>query len=449
MEKIIVIGANHAGTHAIITLADNYADSVHVTTYDKNSNISFLGCGMALWIGNVIPNSDGLFYASPEILKEKGVDVYMKHEIMSVDFDAKKVTVKDLETGKITDDTYDKLIIATGSWPILPKIPGMDLENVVYAKIFQNAQDIIMKLADKDIKRVAVVGAGYIGVELVEAFKQNGREAVLINDENVLNNYYDEAFQNMMRDRIAENGVELVLGERVEEILGKDGKVCGVVTDKGHKYEVDMVLMSIGFHPNTTLFKDTNLALNPNGSIKVDDHQETNIAGVYAIGDCADISNNATHERTSIMLATNAVRTGIVAGHNAAGTVIEMQGVQGSNAIHVFGLTLCSTGITETIAKKRGINCNTVTVEEWLKPEFMPENDKVKLKIVWDKDTRKILGAQMASNADVTLALHLFSMAVQEGYSIDKLALLDLFFLPHFNQPANFITKAGLLALGK
>ena len=449
MEKIIVIGANHAGTYAITTLADNYSDSVEITTYDRNNNISFLGCGMALWIGNVIPNSDGLFYATPELLEEKGVNVYMNHELQAVDFNHKKVIVKDLATDAVKEDTYDKLIIAVGSWPILPNIPGIDLENVMFAKIFQNAQDIIERLQDKDIKRVAVVGAGYIGVELVEAFKQNGREAILINDQNVLNNYYDEAFQNLMRNRIAENGVQLVLGEKVEEILGQDGKVTAVVTDKGHRYDVDMVLMSIGFRPNTQIFADTELALNPNGSIKVNNKQETNITDVYAIGDCADIENNATDERGSIMLATNAVRTGIVAGHNAGGTPVEMLGVQGSNAIHVFGLTLCSTGMTEEVAKKNGFNCNSVSVDEWLKPEFMPENDKVKLKVVWDKDSRRILGAQMASEADVTLALHLFSLAVQEQYSIDKLGLLDLFFLPHFNQPANFITKAGLLALGK
>ena len=449
MEKIIVIGANHAGTYAITTLADNYSDSVEITTYDRNNNISFLGCGMALWIGNVIPNSDGLFYATPELLEEKGVNVYMNHELQAVDFNHKKVIVKDLATDAVKEDTYDKLIIAVGSWPILPNIPGIDLENVMFAKIFQNAQDIIERLQDKDIKRVAVVGAGYIGVELVEAFKQNGREAILINDQNVLNNYYDEAFQNLMRDRIAENGVQLVLGEKVEEILGQDGKVTAVVTDKGHRYDVDMVLMSIGFRPNTQIFADTELALNPNGSIKVNNKQETNITDVYAIGDCADIENNATDERGSIMLATNAVRTGIVAGHNAGGTPVEMLGVQGSNAIHVFGLTLCSTGMTEEVAKKNGFNCNSVSVDEWLKPEFMPENDKVKLKVVWDKDSRRILGAQMASEADVTLALHLFSLAVQEQYSIDKLGLLDLFFLPHFSQPANFITKAGLLALGK
>ncbi|MGL5042084.1 MAG: FAD-dependent oxidoreductase [Culicoidibacterales bacterium] len=449
MEKVIVIGANHAGTHAILTLADNYGESVKVTTYDRNNNISFLGCGMALWISDVISSPEGLFYATPEALEDKGVNVFMNHDLLSVDFDNKSVVLKDLETGNTKEDTYDKLVLAVGTWPILPKIPGSDLENVVFAKIFQNAQDIMERLKSPEIKKVAVVGAGYIGVELAEAFKDCGKEIVLINDQNVLNNYYDTEFQDMMRDNMTAHGVEMALGDLVTEITGKDGKVSGVVTNSGNKYDVQMVLMAIGFKPNTDLFAQTALELNSNGSIKVNNKQQTNIKDVYAIGDCADIQNNASEKRAHIALATNAVRTGIVAGHNVGGTAIEMQGVQGSNAIHIYGLTLCSTGMTEQIAKSQGFNCNSVTVTELLKPAFMPDNDEVTLKIVWDKDSRRILGAQIASKTDITLALHLFSMAVQEKYSIDKLALLDLFFLPHFNQPANFITKAGLRALGK
>ncbi|MEG0686358.1 MAG: FAD-dependent oxidoreductase, partial [Erysipelotrichales bacterium] len=342
MEKVIVIGANHAGTYAIQTLADNYKD-VEVTAYDRNDNISFLGCGMALWIGNVINSSDGLFYATPEGLAEKGANIFMNHELQSVDFDNKKILVKDLKSGEVKEDNYDKLILGVGSWPILPNLPGMDLENVVYAKIFQNAQDVMNRLANPAIKKVAVVGAGYIGVELVEAFKAHGKEIVLINDQNVLNNYYDPEFQDAMKQNLVDNGVELALGEMVTEIKGKDGKVSGIKTDK-NEYEVDMVLMSVGFHPNTEMFKDSSLDLARNGAIIVNKRQETSIKDVYAIGDCATIYSNAMNDDAYIALATNAVRTGIVAGHNAAGTGIEMQGVQGSNAIHIYDLTMCSTG---------------------------------------------------------------------------------------------------------
>ncbi len=448
MEKIIVVGTNHAGTYAINTMLSHFKDSAKVVTYDKNDNISFLGCGMALWIGDVISSPEGLFYATPEQLKANGADVYMEHEVTNVDFDNKKVQVKNLKTGETIEDSYDKLILALGSWPILPKLPGHDLDNIMYAKIFQNAQLAIEKINDPSINDVVVVGAGYIGVELAEAFKQKGKNITLINDEEVLNRYYDENFQKAMHDNLVNNGVVLKVGERVTEFKGENGKVTHVVTGNG-EYKADLVLMSIGFRPLTDMFKDTALELAPNGAIKTNKKLETSIKDVYAIGDCSMMYNNATDQYAHIALATNAVRSGIVAGLNAGGGDVEMLGVQGSNAIHIFGLTLCSTGLTEGEAKKAGFDVDCVEVTDTIKADFMPENDEVTLKIVWDKKTRTLLGAQMMSKTDITLALHFFSLAVQEKYSVDKLALTDLFFLPHFNKPENFITKAGLIALGK
>ncbi|MFV0425322.1 MAG: FAD-dependent oxidoreductase [Bacilli bacterium] len=448
MEKVIVVGTNHAGTHAVVTLANDYKESVKVTTYDRNNNISFLGCGMALWIGKVIGGADGLFYSNPEQLKSLGADVYMEHDITAIDFDKKEVTVKDLNTGREFIDTYDKLILALGSWPITPKIPGIELENVIYAKLFQHAQKAIEIIENDNIKKVAVVGAGYIGVELAEAFIQNGKEVVLISNEDVVNNYYDSEFTTLMHEAIESNNVVMATNETLEEIIGENNKVKKVVTDK-NSYDVDLVLLSVGFKPLTEIVADSKLEFDNRGAIVVNNNQETSIPGVYAIGDCATIYNNASGQKEHIALATNAVRTGIVAAHNAAGTPFAMQGVQGSNAIHVFGQTLCSTGLTQKGAQKLGIEVDSVTVTDNIRPEFMCENDEVTLKVIWRKDNKEIIGAQIASKADITLANHFFSLAIQEKYTIDKLALLDLFFLPHFNKPVNFITLAGLEALKK
>lgn len=448
MEKVIVVGTNHAGTHAVATLANDYKDSVKVTTYDRNNNISFLGCGMALWIGKVIGGADGLFYSNPDQLRSLGADVYMEHDIVDIDFDNKVVKVKDLNSGKEFSDSYDKLILALGSWPITPNIPGIELENVIYAKLFQHAQQAIEILENDNIKKVAVVGAGYIGVELAEAFVQNGKEVVLVSNEDVVNNYYDPEFCKMMHENIKSEGIVMATEETLQEIIGKDNKVSGIVTDKNN-YDVDLVLLSVGFRPLTDVVKGSKLDFDGKGAIIVNNNQETNIPGVYAIGDCATIYNNASNRKEHIALATNAVRTGIVAAHNAAGTPFAMQGVQGSNAIHVFGLTLCSTGLSEKSAKNLGMVVDSVTVTDNIRPEFMCENDEVTLKVVWNKETKEIVGAQIASKADITLANHFFSLAIQEKYTIDKLALLDLFFLPHFNKPVNFITLAGLEALKK
>ena len=178
MSKIVVVGANHAGTAAINTILDNYKGN-EVVVFDRNSNISFLGCGMALWIGNQIDGPEGLFYSSKEKLEEKGAVIHMETDIEKIDFD-NKIVYAETKDGKKISETYDKIILATGSLPIVPNIPGKDLENVQFVKLYQDAAEVIEKLKDKDIQDITVVGAGYIGVELAEAFERHGKNVTLI-----------------------------------------------------------------------------------------------------------------------------------------------------------------------------------------------------------------------------------------------------------------------------
>jgi NADPH-dependent 2,4-dienoyl-CoA reductase/sulfur reductase-like enzyme len=444
MKKVIVIGTNHAGTASINTMLDNHADKVNVTTYDTNTNISFLGCGMALWIGKVIDRPDGLFYSNPDLLKSKGANVFMQHAVRDVNFETKEVTIEDLCTNEIKKDTYDELIISVGSWPVRPPIPGIDFDNIISVKLFQDAQKTIEKLNNDKLNDIVVVGAGYIGIELAEAFKVLGKNVTLIDmvDE-VVPRYYDREFTRVMEENLTKNGVKLALGEQVKEFTGEDGKVTGVVTDKG-THKADLVMFSVGFRPNTKFLEGKGLDMLPNGAIKVDNKQESNIPGVYAIGDCATVYDNARQTQSYIALASNAVRTGIVAGSNVAGVEMEMNGVQGSNGIHIFGVTMLSTGLTEREAVAAGFDVAISTAEGKQKPDFIPSNDQIKVKIVYDKTTRRLLGAQMLANFDASLALHTFSLALQEKMTVDRLKLVDFFFLPHFNKPIDNIVAAVL-----
>ncbi len=447
-KKIIMVGSNHAGTYAQYTLHGNYKDQVDVVTYDANSNISFLGCGMALWVGGVIEQPDGLFYSNPEQLKEMGSNINTEHEVINVDFQNKVITIKDLKTDEIKKDNYDEMILAVGTWPIKPPIEGIDLENIIVAKRFQHAQECMKIMEDDSIKDVTVVGAGYIGIELAEAFQERGKNTTLITDGEILNRYYDKEFVSKMRQRLIDNGIKVVENEKVVKFEGEDGKVSKLISDK-NSYDTQVVLMSVGVRANTRFLDGSGIEMDERGVIQVDEKQRTNIPGVYAIGDCANVVNNTTGQKQHIGLATNAVRTGIIAAHNIGGTDVSMNGVQGSNAIHIYGLTMASTGLSEETANALGYETDSVLLEDNLRPEFMPTNTKVTIKVVWDKKTLKILGAQIMSDEDITLAIHMFSLAIEVGYTIDKLATLDLFFLPHFNKPDNFITKAGLMALSK
>ena len=230
-ETIVVVGANHAGTAAVNTILDNYKDK-HVVVFDRSSVISFLGCGMALWIGGQISGPGGLFYASKEAFEQKGATVHMETEVTHIDFAAKRVTACTKDGAAITQ-SYDRLILSTGSVPICPSVPGMELENVQFVKEYSHAQAVVDKLARSDIRRVAVVGAGYIGVELAEAFVRNGRDTTLIDcAPTCLSSYYDEDFCTRMADTLRQGGVKLAFGQTVRRIEG-EGRVQRVVTDKG------------------------------------------------------------------------------------------------------------------------------------------------------------------------------------------------------------------------
>lgn len=442
-ETIVVIGANHAGTAVLNTILDHYPEK-QVVAFDANSNISFLGCGMALWIGKQISGSEGLFYSSKETLEKKGAAVYMETPVFEIDYEKKIVYAKRKE-GDVLRQHYDKLILATGSLPVKPDIEGMDLQNVQFVKLFQNARDVIEKLEDESIRKVAVVGAGYIGVELAEAFRRLGKETLLIDSaDTCLANYYDPEFSRLMAENLEEHGVKLAFGEMVQKLEG-EGKIKRLITDK-QTYDVDMAVFGIGFYPNSKLGNE-NLSLYKNGAYLVDRHQQTSVPGVYAVGDCATVYNNATQETDYIALATNAVRSGITAAHNACGTVLAGAGVQGSNGIRIWDLNMLSTGISLTKAGKLGLNAAVADYEDYQKPGFIEkENKKVRIRIVYDRETRRILGVQMCSEYDISMGLHMFSLAIQEQVTIDKLKLLDLFFLPHFNQPYNYITMAALSA---
>jgi NADPH-dependent 2,4-dienoyl-CoA reductase/sulfur reductase-like enzyme len=441
MSRIVVIGANHAGTAAVNTILGNSREH-EVIVFDANSNISFLGCGMALWIGNQISGPEGLFYSNRAALESKGAKVYMETRVLDIDFERKTLLAEGSD-GSMIQQPYDKLILATGSLPILPSIPGHDLKNVQPVKLYQHAQEVIEKLKDPGIKDIVVVGAGYIGVELAEAFKRNGRNVTMIDVEKTcLSAYYDEAFTDLMKKNLEEHGIRLAFGEKVTEIRGT-GRVEEVVTNV-NRYKADMVVMAIGFRPNTELGKKQ-LAQFRNGAYLVNKQQETSVKDVYAIGDCATVYDNSVNRENYIALATNAVRSGVVAAHNVLGIPLESAGVQGSNGISIFDLKMVSTGLTLNKAKRLGINALAADYEDLQKPEFIESgNETVKIRIVYDAETRVILGAQMASRHDISMGIHMFSLAIQEKVTVDKLALTDLFFLPHFNKPYNYITMAAL-----
>ncbi|ERI93080.1 NADH oxidase [Clostridiales bacterium oral taxon 876 str. F0540] len=440
--KVAVIGCTHAGTAAIVNTAKLYKDA-EITVYERNDNISFLSCGIALYVGGVVKDPQGLFYSSPEALAELGVETKMSHDVLNIDFDNKKLKVKNLKTGEEFEDSFDKLIITTGSWPIIPRIEGIDLENILLSKNFYHSNTIIEKA--KSAKKITVVGAGYIGVELVEAFEMNGKEVTLIDSmDRILNKYLDKEFTAIAEETFKEHKIKLALGETVSKFEGKDGKVTKVITNKG-EYETDLVILCIGFRPNTELFKGK-LDMLPNGAIIVDEYMRTSREDVFAAGDSASVVYNPTGKVEYIPLATNAVRMGTLIARNLVKSTTKHLGTQGTSGIKIYDYNIASTGLTEESAKLAGLEVKAVTITDNYRPEFMPTYDEATIKVVYETESERILGAQLISKTDLTQLMNTMSVVIQNKMTIDELAFVDFFFQPHFNKPWNLLNIAALSA---
>ena len=449
--KIVIIGINHAGTSALRTLLAQNREH-QITAYDRNDNISFLGCGIALVVGGRVKNINDLFYCSPVDLENKGAKVKMNHEVVAVDGVKKTVTVKNLETGEVFDDPYDKLIYAAGSWPI--DIPGINevngaLENIEICKLFQHARELIRKADDPDVRSVAVIGSGYIGVELAEAYEKKGKKVTLIDFESrVLPRYFDSEFTDSLEADIRRAGITLALGERVVDFQGESGKVRKVVTDKGF-YDADLVIKCIGFKPNSELLPEAEKT--DNGALIVDKYMKTSIPDIYAIGDAAAIYHASFGSPRQVALATNAVKSGIVAASNINGMdTVKIDSVAGTNAICVFDNKLASTGLSEETANRSGIKVATSFVEDNDRPEFMETYNLTKIKLVYDKESLRLLGAQIGSRGDVshTEVIYYLALAIQQRLTLFEIAFTDVYFLPHFNKPFNFVLTAIMHAIG-
>ncbi|WP_258168849.1 FAD/NAD(P)-binding oxidoreductase, partial [Paenibacillus sp. AR247] len=304
--KVAVIGCTHAGTAAVKSIAAQHPEA-QITVYERNDNISFLSCGIALHVGGVVKDAGGLFYSNPEELAGLGAVTRMRHEVLAVDTNAKTLNVRNLVTGEEFTDSYDKLVVTTGSWPVIPKMEGIDLDNVQLCKNYAHAQEIIARAADAE--RITVIGAGYIGIELVEAFHELGKQVTLIdNMDRVMAKYLDRDLTDLAEQALKDRGVQLALGRTVEGFHGSEGKVREVVTTDG-TFEADMVVLCIGFRPGTDLLKGQ-VDMLPNGAIIIDDYMRTSNPDVLAAGDSCAVRYNPTGTAMYIPLATNAVRMG-------------------------------------------------------------------------------------------------------------------------------------------
>ncbi len=442
--KVAVIGCTHAGTAAVKELASQ--QDVEITVYERNDNVSFLSCGIALHVGGVVKHAESLFYSSPSELAELGAEMRLKHDVLEIDSERQTIVAKNLMTGEVVHDTYDKLIMTTGSWPIIPMLPGIELNQIELCKNYHHAQTIIEKASDAE--RITVVGAGYIGAELVEAFEAYGKDVTFIDSaDRILNKYLDRSFTDVIERELTDRGIRLELGQTVQSFKGENGTVTHVVTDKG-TFETDLVILCVGFRPSTELLKGQ-VDILPNGAIIVDDYMRTSNPNIFAAGDSCAVYYNPARTHAYIPLATNAVRMGTLIGKNLLAPKIRYQGTQGTSGLRLYDLNIASTGLTEEAAPLFGLEVSSTTVTDAYRPEFMPTAEDVQLKLVFETATHRVVGAQIISKVDLTQAMNTLSVAIQNDMTLEELAFVDFFFQPHYNKPWNLLNQAALQAMSE
>src|SRR5690554_637374 len=442
--KTVVIGCTHAGTSAVKSILKNHPD-MEVVVFERNDNVSFLSCGIALYIGDVVKDAQSLFYSNPEELTSLGAQVNMEHNVTDIDEVNKNVTVLNMLTNETFVENYDKLVLTTGSWPIEPPIPGVEANNILLCKNYNQALEIFQR--KQNAKNVVIVGGGYIGIELVEAFYETGKNVTLIDGlDRILNKYLDKEFTDILEDDFREKGITLALNQTVASFeKDEHGNVKAVNTPEA-SFEADLVIMCVGFKPNNELIKGKIDTL-PNGAIKVNKYMQTSNPDIYAAGDNVAVHYNPTQDHSYIPLATNAVRMGTLVGHNILENKVAYRGTQGTSGLYLFGFNIGSTGLTVGSAEHFGIEVDSVVFEDNYRPEFMPTTEKVLMKLVYRKDNNQIVGAQLISKYDITQSANTLSLAIQNEMTVEDLAYVDFFFQPHFDRPWNYLNLLAQKAL--
>lgn len=427
--KVIVIGGVAAGMSAAskIKRIDKNAE---VVVYEKGNFLSYGACGLPYYVGGFNDDYTRMIARTREQFETMGIKTNLLHEVLKVVPEEKKVLVRNHETGDIFIDTYDKLMISTGANAVKPPIKGVDLKGVYQLKTLEDGLRLKEIAKDEAIKKVVVVGAGYIGIETVDAFLELGKQVTCIEFTNRILMPFDEEISTLATEEIVKHGTNLHLGERVMEIKGTNN-VEAVVTDKGI-YEADLVVLAIGVRPATAFLNDTGMHMAPNGAIVVDREMRTSIPDIYAAGDCALVYNKALEENSFLALGTVANKCGRIAGENIMGAHTKFIGALGSAAIKVCDIEMGRTGLSENDAKRLGIDYKTVVVAAYDHPAYYPGQTPITIKLIYEVGTKRLLGAQTAGMKGAVLRVDVFAVAIHNGMTTNELGMTDLVYAPPF-----------------
>ena len=439
--KVIIIGGIAAGMSAAAKFK-RLSPKDDVVVYEKGDIVSFGACGLPYYVGGFFEDSREMIARTPEEFRESGVEIHTKHEVIDVDFSSKKLKVKNLITDEILEESYDKLMIASGARAIIPPIKNIDLENVVTLKSMDDGNKLRELMANDEYKKVAIIGAGFIGLEAVEAAKHRGKEVTVIQlQDRVLQEVFDKDITDLLEEELRESGVNLLLSETVVELIG-DGKVSKVKTNK-REIDADIVILATGVKPNTDFLKTDEIKMIRNGAIVVDSYGRTSVEDVYSAGDCATINNLITGKEAYVPLATGANKLGRIVGENLAGQNNSFQGSMASSCIKVMNMEAARTGLSEKEVRDLGFDYKTKFITDMNQTSYYPGRERIYVKLIYDAHTKVILGGQVAGYKDAVQRCNVLAACIYAKMTTDQLGMLDLCYSPPFARTWDVLNVAG------
>lgn len=441
MEKIIIVGAVGGGATAAGQLRFYNKDAV-IKIFDRDSVMSYAACGTPYAIGEVIEDEESLLAATPEQFKEKrNIEVHLKHEVTNIDREMKSIQVHNLETGERFFESYDKLILAPGGTAIVPEIKGSDTADIFSLRSYNDMLAIKDYIQSHKPQSCTISGGGFIGLEMAENLKELGIDVHLVHKSDYIMSILDEDISREIEKELLLNEVHLRTKAYITKI---DNQLQTLST--GEVLETDFIIMSIGLAPNVGLAKDAGLEIGKTGGIVTNDFMQTTDPAIYAIGDASENFDLVTGEPKRVPLAWPAHRQAYIAAKHINGEAIAKKGLLGTSILKIFSLTAAMTGLNENTLRALEIPSVSIVHNGNSNAGYYPDHGKLKLKIHYDPDSRKIFGAQCLGTKGVDKRIDVIATAIYAGLTIDDLQALELCYAPPYSSPKDPVNMVGYKA---
>lgn len=442
--KVIIIGGIAAGMSAAAKLR-RLDPQAEVIVYEKAPYISFGACGLPYYVGGFFEDENQMFARTPEAAEKSGICIKVEHEVLKVMTESKMVEVKNLKEGTVFTEHYDKLMIATGAHAVIPPIKNLNIGNVHTLRSMEDGNLLKEKMSRPEIKKIGIIGAGFIGIEVVEAAKKLGKEISLFQlEDRVLKEVFDKEITDIIEEELRREEVNLYLNSKVVALKGEQ-KVTHIVTEQD-EVEVDLVVLATGVRPNTALLESSDIEKLPNGAIVIDHYGRTSIKDIYAAGDCATVPHLLKETPAYIPLATSANKLGRIIGENLGGKEVRFEGTLGSSCLKALHLEAGRTGLSEQEAVQMGIDHKTVWITDKNHTDYYPGQEDLSVKLIYDAKTKVILGGQVIGKTDAVQRTNVLATAIYAKFTTSQLGMLDLCYAPPFSRTWDALNIAGNVA---